>query len=134
LKRCAGDAPQGINAVYRTPDDFEFEVQFHTNETIDTKMQKCHHSYERFREDHSMAKAQYWEEMVRMWSTVPIPQDVLELGELVVHTVSLDDVLKTLTPAERAVIANKQKLEDAVRPPRGGHTPPCGLWEVALVV
>jgi hypothetical protein len=118
LKRCAGDAPQGINAVYRTPDEFEFEVQFHTNETIDTKMQKCHHSYEKFREDHSMAKAQYWEEMVRMWSVVPIPDDVLALGELVTHTVSLGDVLETLTPAERAVIANKQKLEDAVGPPR----------------
>ena len=30
------------------------------SQSIDTKMQRCHHSYEKFREDHSMAKAQYW--------------------------------------------------------------------------
>eukprot|EP01052_Picozoa_sp_SAG31_P038810 SAG31_NODE_5256_length_2647_cov_1.875981_6_plen_153_part_01 len=67
----------GINAVFRTEDGFPFEVQFHTPESIDTKMQRCHHSYEKFREDHSMAKAQYWEEMARMWSLVPIPPGVL---------------------------------------------------------
>ena len=50
----------GINAIYRTQDGFPFEVQYHTPESIDTKMQRCHHSYEKFREDHSMAKAQYW--------------------------------------------------------------------------
>lgn len=50
----------GINAIYRTEDGFPFEVQYHTLESIDTKMQRCHHSYEKFREDHSMAKAQYW--------------------------------------------------------------------------
>ena len=52
---------------------YTFELQFHTHQSIDTKMQKSHISYEKFRQEHSMAKAQYWEEMVRMWSLVPIP-------------------------------------------------------------
>jgi hypothetical protein len=106
----------GINAIYRAADGFPFEVQYHTKESIDTKMQRCHHSYEKFREDHSMAKAQYWEEMVRMWALVPIPPKVLELGTLAVHKVSLDDALVKLTKEERDVIAKKQELEDAVMP------------------
>ena len=60
----------GINAVYLVPEEgggtFPFELQFHTHQSIDTKMQKSHISYEKFRQEHSMAKAQYWEEMVRM--------------------------------------------------------------------
>eukprot|EP01050_Picozoa_sp_SAG11_P015038 SAG11_NODE_1912_length_4078_cov_2.769289_3_plen_181_part_00 len=106
----------GINAVYRTPDDFPFELQFHTRESIDTKMQRCHHSYEKFREDHSMTKAQYWEEMVRMWSLVPIPPGVQKLGSLVVHEVDLGDAIANLNADEIGVIAEKQKLEDTVKP------------------
>eukprot|EP01051_Picozoa_sp_SAG22_P007968 SAG22_NODE_582_length_8879_cov_2.731663_6_plen_987_part_00 len=106
----------GINAIYRTEDGFPFEVQYHTAESIDTKMQRCHHSYEKFREDHSMAKAQYWEDMVRMWSLVPVPPGVLELGTLVVHKVDIDDVLVGLSAEERAVLEGQKKLEDVVMP------------------
>jgi hypothetical protein len=49
----------GINSVFLTPSmAFPVEVQFHTPETLDTKMQRCHHSYEKFREEQSMTKAQ----------------------------------------------------------------------------
>jgi hypothetical protein len=46
----------GINAVFRTPDtpqlqdSVSFELQFHTMQSLDTKMQRCHHSYAKFRE------------------------------------------------------------------------------------
>lgn len=49
----------GINAIYITKQGFPFELQFHTPETLDTKMQRCHHSYEKFREESSIVKAQY---------------------------------------------------------------------------
>lgn len=110
----------GINAVYLVPEEggssFPFELQFHTHQSIDTKMQKSHISYEKFREEHSMAKAQYWEEMVRMWSLVPIPDGVQRLGTLVVHTVNLADVLSALTEEEQKQIEDRRKLEDVVKP------------------
>jgi hypothetical protein len=106
----------GINAIYKTPNGFPFELQYHTQESIDTKMQRCHHSYEKFREDHSMVKAQYWEEMVRMWSLVPIPDGVQRLGKLVVHEVDIKDALASLSVAELDAIAAKKKLEDTVKP------------------
>ena len=63
-----------------------------------------------------MAKAQYWEEMVRMWSLVPIPAGVQRLGTLVVHDINLADILSELTPEEQAIIEAKRKLEDVVKP------------------
>ena len=47
------------------PEPFTFELQFHTIQSLDTKMQRCHHSYSKFRESRSLVRAQYWEEMVR---------------------------------------------------------------------
>jgi hypothetical protein len=41
---------------------------------------------------------QYWEEMARMWSLVPIPKGVHKLGELMVHDMSLGKALESLTP------------------------------------
>jgi hypothetical protein len=110
----------GINAVYLVPEEgggmYPFELQFHTHQSIDTKMQKSHISYEKFRQEHSMAKAQYWEEMVRMWSLVPIPPGVQRLGTLVVHSVNLADVMAELTEEERKQIEDRRKLEDVVKP------------------
>ena len=55
----------GINCVFMIPGSaLPFELQFHTPQSLDTKMQRCHHSYSKFREDRSMVRAQYWEEMV----------------------------------------------------------------------
>ena len=86
----------GINAVFRTPDtpqlpdSITFELQFHTMQSLDTKMQRCHHSYAKFRESRSLVRAQYWEEMVRMWALVPIPKgEVQSIGELVAHEMNL---------------------------------------------
>ena len=116
----------GINAVFRTPPpsaspsdlpEFCFECQFHTMQSLDTKMQRCHHSYQRFRESRSLVRAQYWEEMVRMWALVPIPKGgVHEIGEPVVHEMKLDYALAALKPAERAEITKLKALEDVVRP------------------
>ena len=113
----------GINAVFSTPDHpsmpgpFTFELQFHTIQSLDTKMQRCHHSYSKFRESRSLVRAQYWEEMVRMWSLVPIPKGgVQDIGELVTHDIQMDRATQNLTEAERAEIQRTKELEEAVRP------------------
>ena len=51
-----------------------------------------------------------------MWSLVPVPAGVLLLGTLVVHEVALDEALQGLSQAERDLIAEKQKLEDRIKP------------------
>ena len=56
------------------------------------------------------------EEMVRMWSLVPVPEGVLELGQLAVHQVSIEDALQSLTAEERVVVAEKQLLENTILP------------------
>ena len=51
-----------------------------------------------------------------MWSLVPIPPGVLELGTLAVHKVDVMDALATLTPEEQAIIKEKKLIEDIVMP------------------
>jgi hypothetical protein len=91
-----------------------FELQFHTPQSIDTKMQRCHVSYEKFRTELTDVKRQYWEEMVRMWSLVPLPQNVETLGELAVHDVrlerGLDDGLTEEQLAEKEATALMEAL------------------------
>jgi len=48
----------GINGVFSLPMEATFELQFHTMQSLDTKMQRCHQSYSKFREERSMVKAQ----------------------------------------------------------------------------
>lgn len=75
-----GDAYQGINAVFSfqavdasgaaaaATDKLHFELQFHTPESIETKEQSCHVSYEQFRSAQDQEeKAAAWEEMVSVW-------------------------------------------------------------------
>ena len=107
----------GINAAFATPEaSFPFELQFHTAESLDTKQQRCHQQYSKFREDRSMVRAQYWEEMVRMWSLVPIPDGVASLGTPAVHSVNLDEALRGVSDEERHAIAETRALEEVVKP------------------
>ena len=107
----------GINAAFATPEaSFPFEIQFHSPESLDTKQQRCHQQYSKFREDRSMVRAQYWEEMVRMWSLVPIPDGVASLGTPAVHSVNLDEALRGVSDEERRAIAETRALEEVVKP------------------
>ena len=112
----------GINCIFHAPgmpeilDPFTFELQFHTMQSLDTKMQRCHHSYAKFRESRSLVRAQYWEEMVRMWALVPIPKGVHSIGELAAHEMNLGTALTDLTAEEQKVITQQRALEDVVRP------------------
>jgi hypothetical protein len=110
-------APSGAGVLSDAPAFFTFELQFHTIQSLDTKMQRCHHSYSKFREERSMMRAQYWEEMVRMWSLVPIPPGGVQgIGEVVQHEVKLDVALTNLSKSERDEITKAHDLEEMVRP------------------
>lgn len=52
-------------------------------ESINTKEETCHVSYEAFRTAHDQEqKAACWEEMVSVWDLVPVPKNVLTIPKL----------------------------------------------------
>lgn len=117
----------GINASFQTPqkftstgellDGFPFELQFHTDESIETKMEKAHFSFEQFRLTTGLEKLQYWEDMVRMWSMVPIPPgDLFSIGTKAYHGVDRTSLEATLTEEERARHTRRRGLQALVRP------------------
>lgn len=117
----------GINASFRTAsafsksgeviDGFPFELQFHTEESIETKMDKAHYSFEQFRLTTGLEKLQYWEDMVRMWGMVPIPPGPLfEIGTKAYHGVDRKSLEETLSEEELARHKFKRSLEARVRP------------------
>ena len=78
----------GINSTFASHQECRFEVQFHTTESLETK-QTVHVSYENFRaESNEGRRAQYWEEMARLWSLVPVPTGAVELGATTVKKYS----------------------------------------------
>ena len=61
-----------------------FEIQWHTEATITTKEEQCHLIYEKFRVDLDTGhKAQYWEEMVSLWSVIKMPVGADKIGKAV---------------------------------------------------
>ena len=109
----------GINGSFQTQEGFPFELQFHTDESIETKEEKAHHSYEQFRLTTGLEKLQYWEEMVRMWSMVPIPepnQKLFELGTKAHHGVDRKGLEAGLSEEDRVTYEAKRSLETLVRP------------------
>ena len=101
-RRSAADSVDymGINGIFQTGSGngsgkgFVYELQFHTPQTITTKERKAHLTYEKFRKENNAAhKGQYWEEMCALWSVVPVPHAVLEIGHCAVKSAapSTDD-------------------------------------------
>lgn len=117
----------GINASFQTPEVFTnsgrvlegmpFELQFHTNESIETKMHKAHFSFEQFRLTSGLEKLQYWEDMVRMWSMVPVPPgDLFAIGTKAYHGVDRAVLEATLTAEEHEHHTRRRGLQALVRP------------------
>jgi len=80
-----GDNYQGINDVFgikssNSPSGWLlFEVQFHTPESFDSKM-NSHHYYETFRTTHDPdEKIRNWQELCAAARRVPVPKDVLDI-------------------------------------------------------
>ncbi len=108
-----GDAYQGINSVYKIIVDGEtlyFELQFHTPESIATKEESCHVSYEAFRTAHNQEdKAACWEEMVSVWDLVPVPKGVLTIPKLFQGEFEFD--MSKMTETEKHLISHRKRLE-----------------------
>jgi len=80
-----GDNYQGINDVFgvqtsNSPSGWLlFEVQFHTPESFESKM-NSHHFYETFRTTHDPdEKIRNWQELCASAQRVPVPKDVLDI-------------------------------------------------------
>ena len=111
-----GDGYQGINAVFVSPSGQAFELQFHTPESLSMKEEECHSSYEKFRTATDSRKMiQYWEEMVSLWDMVPVPDDVLEIPDVVQQKLEFD--LSKLSESETAAIQHRKSLERVCRYP-----------------
>lgn len=109
-----GDAYQGINSVYSLQrggaDPLYFELQFHTPESIKTKEETCHVSYENFRTAVDQEeKAVAWEEMVSVWDLVPVPRGVLDIPKIFNQAFEHD--MSNMTELEKHLIAHRKKLE-----------------------
>ena len=71
----------GINA-FVTISNFTFEIQFHTFESWDLKQSESHNLYEIFRTlPNCFAKFILYSNMKEIWSNIPIPPNVLEIGK-----------------------------------------------------
>jgi hypothetical protein len=80
-----GDDYQGINAKIKHPAGFEFEMQFHSPESLAMK-EKTHTLYEERRVSKD-PKTQYklYERTVRMISKITVPAGVLAVGEIAMN-------------------------------------------------
>jgi hypothetical protein len=77
-----GDDYQGINAKVRHPSGFEFELQFHTPESLKAKEQ-THPHYEEFRTaKDAKTKVKIFRRMTRIARNISIPVGVLAVGTL----------------------------------------------------
>ena len=113
----AGSAPQ----PEPQPEQL-FELQLHTEQSIDTQLQRSHVSYEKFRTEGSVElKAQHWEELVTMWSLVEVPDGIECVGTPARHHFQqFDQALRKsracLTPRLKASIHEKHRLMTELRP------------------
>jgi hypothetical protein len=80
-----GDDYQGINAKVKHPAGFEFEMQFHSPESLSMK-EKTHPLYEERRTSKNV-KTQWklFERSARMISRVTVPAGVLAVGEMAMN-------------------------------------------------
>ena len=80
-----GDDYQGINAKVKHPAGFEFEMQFHSPESLSMK-EKTHPLYEERRTSKNV-KTQWklFERSARMISRVAVPAGVLAVGEMAMN-------------------------------------------------
>ena len=75
-----GDPYSDLKYVLAAPNGFHFELQFHTQESLDLKQNALHALYDEFRDNSTpLARRQeLFDIMSAYWETVEIPDDVLE--------------------------------------------------------
>lgn len=77
------DNYSGINGVLKAPDGLEWELQFHTSESIRAQG-KTRPMYERMRRQDTPLdrQRQLFDDMTAIWAAVPVPHGVLVQGAL----------------------------------------------------
>lgn len=74
------DGYKGINTNLTTPDGYWFEIQFHTQDSFETKEFKTHYLYEIVRSEDSTEaeKLEADAKMREIFATVPVPDDAAD--------------------------------------------------------
>lgn len=87
-----GDNYSGVNTIISTPDGFEWELQFHTPESV-LESRRSHKQYEELRADDTTParRLELFKEMSAPWEQIPIPSTILDEKNL--HA---QEVIKTL--------------------------------------
>jgi ppGpp synthetase/RelA/SpoT-type nucleotidyltranferase len=82
-----GDDYNGINATAVTPSGYRFELQFHTQESLDLKNGELHKLYEQFRDEQNPhERYRLWTRMVDLSNSISQPDEaVLRIGTRTVH-------------------------------------------------
>ena len=72
---------QGINTHLKASNGMIFELQFHTQESYDTKTEKVHKYYEITRSESASdeEKAEAFRKQVELFAQIPVPSGVKEL-------------------------------------------------------
>ena len=75
-----GDPYSDLKYVFEAPSGMHFELQFHTQESLDLKERALHQMYEEFRDTSTPLKRrqELFDTMTAYWDHVEIPPDVLE--------------------------------------------------------
>jgi hypothetical protein len=83
-----GDPYQGINVALTTSKGVKAELQFHTTESLKVK-NVIHHDYEKFRvsSEPSLRKS-LWDTMTATADKIPVPENVLDIPDLKVQTLT----------------------------------------------
>lgn len=108
-----GDAYQGFNTQWRSPDGQKFELQFHTPDSFRVK-DEIHKMFEEYRtSDNNERKRELWDEMTNRWEQVEIPDGILDHGELQLsgaRTAALDRPTRYFITDQGKVF--RQRFED----------------------
>lgn len=76
-------AYHGVHLLFRNKQGTVFEMQVHSPDTFDIKMNKTHKDYELFRGDEATReeKAAAFERMAKIWDKVPLPKGIEKLKD-----------------------------------------------------
>lgn len=81
-----GDAYNGVNGVFTHPSGMKVEIQFHTPESWNMKQNVNHGAYEQLRTGFDLprnTRLALHNQMVRASDTLPIPDGMLNVGQLI---------------------------------------------------
>lgn len=109
-----GDDYNGINATAVTPSGYRFELQFHTQESLDLKNGELHRLYEQFRDEQNPhERYRLWTRMVDLSNSISQPDEAaLRIGTRTVHKPPA--LPETPEELARSLIESAQRRDEQV--------------------